>query len=82
MQYTRNPLFDPKQEFADRLSRIEAGGLCTNRTLFVGNEDQIVLPRGTFAARRKKRRMGPVFVIMVMLWAAGIMGVMAQASLL
>ena len=49
------PNFDPKEEFAARLARIEAGGINTNRTLFVGMEEMLHLPPGTFVRKRKKR---------------------------
>ncbi|MCZ8079607.1 MAG: hypothetical protein O9289_10535 [Rhodobacteraceae bacterium] len=60
------PGFDPKQEFANRLARIEAGGINTNRTLFVGTEDALHLPPGTFVRRRKKRgRALPLFLTLL-----------------
>ncbi|NBE08567.1 hypothetical protein [Paragemmobacter ruber] len=47
--------FDPKTEFAARLARIEAGGINTNRTLFVGMEEMLHLPPGTFVRKRRRR---------------------------
>jgi len=70
MAYERNPMFDPKQEFACRLARIEAGGLHTNRTLFVGLEEQLELPAGTFVRKRKAGRRMPVLLVLS-LCAAG-----------
>ena len=73
------PAFDPKQDFCDRLARIEAGGLTTNRTLFVGMEEMLVLPPGTFARKRKKRgRMVPV--VLTLLVASGAVFVMTMGS--
>lgn len=70
---------DPKQEFCERLARIEAGGLTTNRTLFVGMEEMLVLPPGTFARKRKKRgRIVPVFLTLVV--ASGAVFVMTMGS--
>lgn len=76
------PSFDPKQEFANRLSRIEAGGINTNRTLFVGMEDALHLPPGTFVRKRKTRgRAMPLFLAVVVGSVGAILAVMAQGNL-
>lgn len=74
--------FDPKADFASRIARIQAGGVHTNRTLFVGNEEALALPRGTFIRKKRKSKMGMVFVMLVMA-AAGVMLVtMSSVNLL
>ncbi len=62
--------FDPKQEFAARLTRIEAGGINTNRTLFVGMEEMLHLPPGTFV--RKRRRRGRALTVFLTLLAGSV----------
>lgn len=62
---------DPKADFASRIARIQAGGLHTNRTLFVGDAEALHLPPGTFVKKRRKSRLGPVFALLVTV-AAGV----------
>ncbi len=79
---SRSPHFDPKLEFADRLSRIEAGGINTNRTLFVGMEETLHLPPGTFVRKRKKRgRVLPLFLTVVVGSVGAILATMTQSNL-
>ena len=79
---SRSPSFDPKQEFASRLARIEAGGINTNRTLFVGMEDALHLPPGTFVRKRRKRGKAlPLFLAVVVGSVGAILTVMAQGNL-
>ncbi|MEY4872835.1 MAG: hypothetical protein RLZZ563_2165 [Pseudomonadota bacterium] len=76
---SRPQTFDPKLEFSNRLTRIEAGGLNTNRTLFVGMEDMLVCPPGTFSKKRKKRgRVMPLFL--TLLGASGAVFLMTMGS--
>lgn len=78
---SRSPVFDPKQEFANRLARIEAGGINTNRTLFVGMEDSLYLPPGTFVRKRKKRsRVMPLFLTVIVGTVAAMLAVMTQGN--
>lgn len=78
---SRMPSFDPKQEFANRLARIEAGGINTNRTLFVGMEDALHLPPGTFVRKRKKRGwVMPFFLSMVVGTVGAILAAMTQGN--
>ncbi len=78
---SRSPQFDPKQEFANRLDRIQAGGLHTNRTLFVGMEDALYLPPGTFVRKRKKRgRVLPLFLTLVAVSVAVIGAGLTQSN--
>lgn len=83
MSYERNIGFDARQEFSARIARIEAGGINTNRTLFVGNEEAIALPRGAFRKKAKKSgsRLMPAFLALVVVSAGAIMGTMASANL-
>ena len=77
-----SPQFDPKLEFANRLARIEAGGINTNRTLFVGMEDTLHLPPGTFVRKRKKRgRVLPLFLTVVVGSVVAILVTMSQHNL-
>jgi hypothetical protein len=79
---SRSPHFDPKLEFADRLSRIEAGGINTNRTLFVGMEETLHLPPGTFVRKRKKRgKVLPLFLTVVVGSVGAILATMTQSNL-
>ena len=79
---SRSPSFDPKQEFASRLARIEAGGINTNRTLFVGMEDALHLPPGTFVRKRRKRGKAlPLFLTVVVGSVGAILTMMAQGIL-
>jgi hypothetical protein len=79
---SRSPVFDPKQEFANRLSRIKEGGINTNRTLFVGMEDALHLPPGTFVRKRKKRgRALPLFLTVMVGSVAAMLAVMSQGNL-
>lgn len=64
--------FDPKADFTSRIARIQAGGVHTNRTLFVGNEEALALPPGTFLRKKRKSKLGLVFAVLVMA-AAGVM---------
>ena len=74
--------FDPKQEFAARLARIEEGGINTNRTLFVGMEDALHLPPGTFVRKRKKRgRVLPLFLTVVVGSVGAILATITQSNL-
>lgn len=57
--------FDPKADFASRIARIQAGGLHTNRTLFVGNEEALALPPGAFRKKPRKSRLLPLFAVLV-----------------
>lgn len=76
-----SPQIEPKQEFAARLARIEAGGINTNRTLFVGMEEMVHLPPGTFTRRRKRRgRALPLFLTLVAGCMAVIGATMSSAS--
>jgi hypothetical protein len=76
-----SPEFDPKQEFAARLARIEAGGINTNRTLFVGMEDMLHLPPGTFVRKRKRRgRALPLFLTLVVGSAGAIVAGLSQTQ--
>ncbi|MEZ5754502.1 MAG: hypothetical protein R3D90_06970 [Paracoccaceae bacterium] len=83
MSYNRGIDFDPKREFAERLGRIQAGGINTNRTLFVGMEEQLALPPGTFVRKKKKTgawvRTG--FLLMIAGSTAGIMAAMSGVML-
>ncbi len=73
---------DPKQEFADRLARIQEGGINTNRTLFVGMEEALHLPPGTFVRKRKKRGwVLPLFLIVVIGTVGAILAAMSQGNL-
>jgi hypothetical protein len=82
MAYERTIGFDAKQDFAARIARIEAGGLNTNRTLFVGDAEAHVLPRGAFAKKAKPRsRIMPLFLALVVMSVGGIAGSMASANL-
>ena len=77
-----SPQFDPKLEFANRLARIEAGGINTNRTLFVGMEDTLHLPPGTFVRKRKKRgKVLPLFLTVVFGSVGAILVTMSQHNL-
>jgi hypothetical protein len=77
-----SPQIDPKLEFANRLARIEAGGINTNRTLFVGMEDALHLPPGTFVRKRKKRgRVLPLFLTVVVASVGAILATMSQHNL-
>lgn len=62
---------DAHSDFKDRIRRIEAGGLNTNRTLFVGKDQQIPLPKGRLTKRKRKDRpdlnLMPLIYGMVML---------------
>lgn len=76
---SRPETFDPKLEFSSRLTRIQAGGLHTNRTLFVGMEDALVCPPGTFARKRKRRgRVVPLLLTLIV--ASGAVFVMTMES--
>lgn len=78
---SRSPQFDPKQEFTNRLARIEAGGIHTNRTLFVGMEEALHLPPGTFVRKRKRRgRAMPVFLTLVVGCVVVIGATMTQSN--
>lgn len=57
--------FDQKEEFAARIARIEAGGINTNRTLFVGMAESHALPRGTFAKKKPAPKQIPMLVILL-----------------
>ena len=70
--------FESKAEFANRIARIQAGGMHTNRTLFVGNEEALPLPPGGF--RRKPRRVRPGLVFLGMVMGCGIVVVAVMAS--
>jgi hypothetical protein len=77
-----SPQFDPKLEFCNRLARIEAGGINTNRTLFVGMEEMLHLPPGTFVRKRKKRgRVLPLFLTVVVGSVGAILVTMSQHTL-
>lgn len=74
--------FDPKSEFAARIARIEAGGLHTNRTLFVGDAEQLALPPGVFVRKKaQKTRAVPVFVTMVTGLTIAIVATLASANM-
>jgi hypothetical protein len=73
--------FDPKHEFAARIARIEAGGINTNRTLFVGDAEQLALPPGVFTRKKKARRGLPVFPTMVGGLTVAIVATMASANM-
>lgn len=73
--------FDPKSEFAARIARIEAGGLHTNRTLFVGDAEQLALPPGVFLKKKAAPRRLPVFPAMVGGLTVAIMATMASAHM-
>lgn len=74
--------FDPKSEFAARIARIEAGGINTNRTLFVGDAEQLSLPPGIFVKRKPaKSRTLTVFLTMVAGLTVAIMATMASANM-
>ncbi|WP_143710397.1 hypothetical protein [Tabrizicola sp. TH137] len=81
MPLDRTMNFDPKADFANRIARIQAGGLNTNRTLFVGNEEALALPPGAFLKKRKKSRLGPIFVTLVTCCATGVVALMAGTNL-
>jgi hypothetical protein len=81
MPFDRTMSHDPKREFAERLARIEAGGLHTNRTVFVGVEEAMAVPPGTFARRPKPRsRLGLLFLGLVVLASVVIGATMASAN--
>jgi len=67
MAYDRNPIFDQKQEFASRLARIGTGGLHTNRTLFIGVEEQLELPARVVPQRRTRRRGRALLLLLALL---------------
>lgn len=69
---------DPKKEFAARLARIEAGGINTNRTLFVGMGEMLHLPPGTFVRKRKRR--GRAVTVLLTLIAGSLAVVGASMS--
>jgi hypothetical protein len=82
MSYHRNISFDPKQDFAARIARIEAGGINTNRTLFVGNEEALALPPGIFVRRPKRKpRALALFLTLVVGSTVMIVATMASANL-
>jgi hypothetical protein len=57
--------FDQKEEFAARIARIEAGGINTNRTLFVGMAEAHALPPGAFAKKKPAQKQVPLLAILV-----------------
>jgi hypothetical protein len=57
--------FDQKEEFAARIARIEAGGINTNRTLFVGMGETHALPRGAFAKKKPAPKQIPVIAVLL-----------------
>lgn len=73
--------FDPKADFASRVARIQAGGLHTNRTLFVGNEEALVLPPGAFRKKQRKSRIVPMFVALVTFGAGALLAAIASINL-
>lgn len=74
--------FDPKSEFAARIARIEAGGINTNRTLFVGDAEQLALPPGIFVKKKPaKSKAMPVFLTAVAGMTVAIMATMASANM-
>ena len=74
--------FDPKSEFAARIARIEAGGLHTNRTLFVGDAEQLALPPGVFVRKKAPRsRHISVFVTMVTGLTIAVVATLASANM-
>ena len=79
MSYYRGIDFDPKRDFAERLARIEAGGIHTNRTLFVGMEEQLSLPPGTFVRKKKKRSWAKPGLLLLLV-AGSAAGIAAAAS--
>lgn len=81
MALDRTVTFDPKADFANRLARIQAGGLNTNRTLFVGNEEALALPPGTFVRKKRKSRLGPIFLTLVLGSGAVVTGLMTSTNL-
>lgn len=82
MSYSRGIDFDPKREFAERLARIEAGGINTNRTLFVGMEEQLSLPPGTFVRKKKRSRAKPGLLLLLVAGSAAGIAAAASADLL
>ena len=73
--------FESKADFANRIARIQAGGVHTNRTLFVGNEEALPLPPGAMMKKRRKSRLGPIFLAMVTVCATTVVGMMASTNL-
>lgn len=73
--------FESKADFANRIARIQAGGVHTNRTLFVGNEAALPLPPGAFMKKRRKSRLGPIFLGMVTFCAMTVVAMMASTNL-
>ncbi|WGV16978.1 hypothetical protein [Fuscovulum ytuae] len=73
--------FDPKADFANRVARIQAGGLHTNRTLFVGNEEALALPPGAFRKKPRKSRFLPMFLALVTCGAGVFVVTMASVNL-
>jgi len=73
--------FDPKTEFAARIARIEAGGLNTNRTLFVGDAEQLALPPGIFVKKKQKSKALPIFMTLLTGLTVAIMATMASANM-
>ena len=57
--------FNPKADFASRIARIQAGGVHTNRTLFVGDAEALPLPPGIFLRKKRKSRLGMIFAVLV-----------------
>ncbi|MCZ8152515.1 MAG: hypothetical protein O9292_09035 [Rhodobacteraceae bacterium] len=81
MALDQTQTFDPKADFASRIARIQAGGLNTNRTLFVGDAEALPLPPGTFMKKRRKSRLGPVFAVLVTVAAGVILTSMSSVNL-
>lgn len=82
MPFDQSVPFESRADFANRIARIQAGGLHTNRTLFVGNEEALALPPGVFIKKRRKSRAGSIFLVMVACGAAMVFALMASANYL
>jgi hypothetical protein len=74
--------FDAQTEFTQRIERIRAGGQGTNRTLFVGMDGAMAIPRDFKPAAKPRRKRGALvwLVTLAVLGAAGF--AMMQAGLL
>lgn len=71
---------ESKAEFTARVERIRAGGAGTNRTLYVGMEDAVAIPKGFCPpkSRKGKARAGRLRLVVLV---AGVIGVLCFGAL-
>lgn len=62
---------EAKAEFQARVERIRAGGAGTNRTLFVGSDTGIAIPKGFVAKNGLRRRKSASLIWLVVMLACG-----------